>query len=381
MSSTISPEYASVVSRSAEHTSDAFVSRPTIFDVLAQENMNSLLRPAFNHVLKWLSMAYPTSPIVARLRAYSNEMYVLAHALIEYVYLREYDALFTEYFYGLKRNGLDTDRTKRLLSVVFSVVVPYLKAKFDDFYEELEKTFDPNSNGSSSTDQTQTSRFSRLKKLLINLIRLKIRFLKHTVLKYYQYFHLIWSLVFWYHRFRFMIGKSDVHSPLLSALDLSLSYDLTRSMFDEKSSLLRRFLQLINYSFTNILFFVQFLKWFYDYRENRSSYSSDNNLHLIGLSSSHGNEKDATESGLNECIEPPKVPQRLAQHKAYRALNERGLCPLCNKKRTNQCALSVSGFVFCYPCIFRFVKENKRCPLTHFPCTTKNIIRIYASTN
>lgn len=129
-------EYASVLSKT-EQTSSAYVSRPTIFDILAQENMHALFRPAFNHVLKWLATCHP---IATRLRVYSNELYLLVHSAIEYLYLREYDALFSEYFYGLKRLGMT--RTKRVMSILASVVVPYLKAKLDNFYEELEKTLE-----------------------------------------------------------------------------------------------------------------------------------------------------------------------------------------------------------------------------------------------
>lgn len=131
-------EYASVLSKT-EQTSSVYVSRPTIFDILAQENMHALFRPAFNHVLKWLASVRPAS--MSLLRAYSNELYLLAHSCVELAYLREYDALFAEYFYGLKRVGGLT-RYKRMASVLASVVVPYLKAKLDDFYEELEKTLE-----------------------------------------------------------------------------------------------------------------------------------------------------------------------------------------------------------------------------------------------
>lgn len=188
------------------------------------------------------------------------------------------------------------------------------------------------------------------------------------MLKYYQYFHLVWSLAFWYGQFRFMINQSDVHSPLFSILNLKLAYDLNRGVQENDSSLFRKALRLANQCFTNILFFVQFLKWFYDYRENRSYYGVGENETM--------NETTTTRSDF---VPEPKLSEKLANNKAYKAISQSGLCPLCNKKRTNQCALTVSGFVFCYPCIFRFVKENKRCPLTNFPCTTKNIVRIYST--
>lgn len=170
-----------------------------------------------------------------------------------------------------------------------------------------------------------------------------------------------------------MVDKNDVHSPLLSILKLKLVYNLNRDEISSSSdTILRKALRLANHSLTNILFFVQFLKWFYDYRENRS-YGGDD-FTTTNVTS------DLGESSA-DFVPEPKLPDKLAQNKAYKALttSQTGLCPLCNKKRSNPCALSVSGFVFCYPCIFRYVKENKQCPLTHFPCSTKSIVRIYSN--
>lgn len=208
------------------------------------------------------------------------------------------------------------------------------------------------------------SKFSSLKRTM--------RLLKLFILKYYQYFHMMWSFTFWYYRFRFIIQASDFNSPLLSWLNLRLVYR-QQAMTDNENSrgiaLVKNALfALINNAFTNLLFFVQFVKWFYDYRENQSSYGGEND-------EGSSNFSNASRS----IIEPPRLNEKLAQNKAYKALTQRScVCPLCNKMRSNPCALSVSGFVFCYPCIFRYVKENKRCPLTNFPCSTKNIIRIYA---
>lgn len=128
-------EHASVLAKT-DQTSAAYVVRPTIFDLLAHENMRDLLRPAFWHIVKWLCRVRP-SWATHVLRDRVNEAYVLVHSVVELAYLAHYDALFTEYFYGLKRVEMRTG--KRILSVLTSVIVPYLKVKLDDFYEELEK--------------------------------------------------------------------------------------------------------------------------------------------------------------------------------------------------------------------------------------------------
>ncbi|RVW60637.1 Peroxisome biogenesis protein 12 [Vitis vinifera] len=37
--------------------------------------------------------------------------------------------------------------------------------------------------------------------------------------------------------------------------------------------------------------------------------------------------------------------------------SDRTICPLCSQKRTNPSVVAVSGFVFCYACIFKYVSQ------------------------
>lgn len=36
---------------------------------------------------------------------------------------------------------------------------------------------------------------------------------------------------------------------------------------------------------------------------------------------------------------------------------DRAMCPLCSQQRANPSVLAVSGFVFCYACIFKYVSQ------------------------
>ncbi len=42
--------------------------------------------------------------------------------------------------------------------------------------------------------------------------------------------------------------------------------------------------------------------------------------------------------------------------------------------------VEVSGYVFCYPCIFRHVSEHGRCPVTLVSATVDNVRRLYQNT-
>ena len=48
--------------------------------------------------------------------------------------------------------------------------------------------------------------------------------------------------------------------------------------------------------------------------------------------------------------------------------------------RTNPAMTTVSGYAFCYPCIFTHVEQHGRCPVTHIPATVDTIRRLYQST-
>jgi peroxin-12 len=349
-------QYASLLSNSTP----SYTVKPTIFDIMAQENMNSLFQQSFKHILKWLientNESYARRFKLNKLKKYTNELYLLIHSAIEYGYLKTYDSLFSEYFYGMKRAGLNSNK-QRILSILLSLCVPYLKSKLDDYYEEIEK-FDLNLDSSK---------------------------LKQIMQKYYPHFHLIYSMTFLFYRFKFIINKSDFNSPLLHFLNLKLVYSMTNDQNIVQSStksFIFTILKYLNLAFTSFIFLLQFLKWHEQYLDSESyDLNSNSALSFVNLykmivkNRKKGDEYDDQSSTL---IDTPKLPTRLMDSNYYKLLmNDKQLCPLCMSKRKNECALSVSGFVFCYTCIFKFIKQHGRCPITGYQCTTKNIIRIY----
>lgn len=56
------------------------------------------------------------------------------------------------------------------------------------------------------------------------------------------------------------------------------------------------------------------------------------------------------------------------------------VCPLCKKGRTNPAMVSTSGYVYCYPCIYRFIDKNGWCPVTKMPARVEHIRRLYQTT-
>lgn len=204
MSTRTDSQYASLL---AQPQND-LAPKPTIFDVIAQENMHQLFRTAFNHLFKWLAESEYTRRIFRKFLKYKDGIYLVIHGAIEFLYLKAYDGLFSETFYGMKRANLNTN-FKRVISIVFSVVIPYLKAKLDEIFEELERLVDE-----PEIAPVEEGKFRRV----FNKIMLKV----------YPFFNLLWHSVFWFFRFRFMINASSFNSPLLSVLKLKLVYNISK---------------------------------------------------------------------------------------------------------------------------------------------------------
>jgi peroxin-12 len=342
-------EYASIISNNLS------MFKPNIFDILAQENMHSLVRPAFQHSITWLAR---NMPVLSSLSAHKNKLYLILHSTIEYVYLRAFDSLFSEHFYGMRRHSISNNK-QRLLCVLFSVIWPFLKFKLDEFYEDVEREQDE----SQYTQQTSNPLLNSFKKL---------------VLKFYPYLHAFYSLWIWFVKFKFMFGVSESSSPFLSLLGLKLIYDVQRGSqsggsIPQRTSYLRTCLTLLSSSFTTFMYFIQFLKWYEEYMQNRSFQRTNDLTESFSLDELSVKSDESTNK-------PPSLPLKLKSNKIMqKILENRSLCPLCLNKRKNECVLSVSGFVFCYTCLYKFVKEHQRCPITSYSCSTRNIIRVYSS--
>jgi peroxin-12 len=82
-------------------------------------------------------------------------------------------------------------------------------------------------------------------------------------------------------------------------------------------------------------------------------------------------------TGADAPVPPPPLPPAFAGNASVRMSTlDASTCPICQKRRVNPAA-SVSGFVFCYPCIYRHVEENGECPVTQIPCDVASIVKIY----
>jgi peroxin-12 len=106
------------------------------------------------------------------------------------------------------------------------------------------------------------------------------------------------------------------------------------------------------------LFFIQFLEW-WSQSEQRQEMNRSNTQRLPMPSAPHSK----------------MVP--LATNEAQAITLETHMCPICGKRRRNDTVLAVSGYVFCYSCIFRYITQEHRCPVTGAPAGKEHLVRLF----
>ncbi|XP_046455316.1 peroxisome assembly protein 12-like [Daphnia pulex] len=193
-------------------------SRPSIFELVAQEGLNQALRGTIKFVFRVCANHYPeTFGLSFR---WANEIQLLFDCFLQNYYLRNYGASFAENFYGLERvtkedctlNGKGT-----LHSLISLTILPYALSKLDAYFSERQQ----------HNQQHPVLNFS------------SIRFIYDlTVL-------VNWMLYTW--------GKSVTHSPILHLLGLKLKHG------GDNSSPGISLTKIIELS----AFFIQFLEWWF----------------------------------------------------------------------------------------------------------------------
>ena len=123
-------------------TTDA---NPTIFEIVAQESMATVLRPAVSYGLKVLATSNPDR--WGWLWRVGDELYLILNYVVQNRYLKNFGGSISEHFYGLKRainveNGDSSggiSNYHRYLSLIMLVAVPYAKLKLDQLFERIRE--------------------------------------------------------------------------------------------------------------------------------------------------------------------------------------------------------------------------------------------------
>ncbi|KAI4454578.1 peroxisome assembly protein 12 peroxin-12 [Holotrichia oblita] len=312
----------------AAHFSFTSEVKPSIFEIIAQNSLNTTLQPAFQRIIEFL--AESNSKYFEWVIKYNDEAFLIFNGILQYYYLRNHDASFSEYFYGLQRisiKNIPLSKQQKHLSLVFLIVLPYIKQKLNrklDVYK-LE-----NAEG-----------------LLLNDLK---SISKKALLYSESIVEISWTVWLLLNYLRYMSDETESQNPILKLLKLKLIYgsesidviSFWSSLFKGKLRELCK--NTLRTSLEIGAFFVQFLQTWY---REKSSYS------ITAL--------------------PTVPPPRLDPN----AENYRGKMPDLSSNYGELLRFTVSGYVFCYTCIVKRLREEQRCPVTNYPAKIVDLIRLY----
>ncbi|XP_043909717.1 peroxisome assembly protein 12 [Protopterus annectens] len=336
--------------------------RPSIFEVVAQDNLMTAVRPALQHAVKVLAESNPAR--YGFLWHWFDEIYAALDLLLQHRYLSLTSGSFSENFYGLKRvNAWNKKDLMRLASkglpsklywksLFMLVMVPYLKTKLDRIFTQMREEDDYYIH----LPESHWKRFCK------------------AFLAAYPFVNMAWEGWFLTYQLLYIFKKTYHHSPLLLLAGVRLvnlrgedirAFDKMpsfvypqqgRSVAEKLKSFFSKAVGGIALSLSNTLsisvFFLQFLEWWY----------SSENQDIIKSLTSHPAPPPPVHYEQNETMALPKL---------------KTVCPLCHRTRTNDAALATSGYVFCYRCAFNYVKRHQRCPITGYPTELQHIVKLY----
>lgn len=301
--------------------------QPSVFELLACDSLRSGLREALRYLLQQI----PVNNTLTRRISFvgSDEAILFFDILVEYNYLRSYNASYAESLYNLIRvSSNDSSIIQRELpSLVCLALVPYIKHKMDSHFEEL---------------------YYKERRTAEDLKRIRL----------YRVFSGTCSLLKLVYMVRFAAGKSTCYSPLDSIIGTTLVgrptefdgiVDSNLGLINRASKMLADFLGL---GLTVGSYTIQFLD--------------------------HWNKQSNSAQLFTASLPIPDPPSR--EGLLYADDKSANICLICSHVRQNECVLSNTGYVFCYSCLHRYVKAKQRCPVTDHPTTVDNIVKLFTST-
>ncbi|XP_017799592.1 PREDICTED: peroxisome assembly protein 12 [Habropoda laboriosa] len=322
------------------HLTGTTFTRPSIFEIIAQESFASTVEPAFKKFFSYI-ISFNIERYGHLLR-WADEVYLIFNAILQQYYFNKYSASFSEAFYSLKCISVVNSKVKhklskeqKKLSIILIVLFPYIKNKLSQLSQQYKRE--------EVDGYAPKSKFEKL---------------YHTcVTKGSTIIFMVYEFMVLYNYVLYVSGKSVYTSPLLRLLSVTLTYaepqpivsvsDLLRKIKHNSFGIndgIHIFQRMVTTSLEFGAFFLQFLSWW-----TQEHYS----INLLSL----------------PIPPPPKIPETAKQYK--------GTCPICHKALRVHTVLSVSGYAFCYQCILPVIRKDGKCPVTNYPAKEDDLIRLY----
>ncbi|XP_068653652.1 peroxisome biogenesis protein 12 [Aristolochia californica] len=379
--------------------------RPTFFEMAAAQQLPASLRAALTYSIGVLALR---RPFLHKVLDYDDEFFALLMMVLETHSLRTTDASFSESLYGLRRRSVKISPSKyvpqieagghirnpglekrqKILSVVFLVILPYFKSKLQSIYNKEREAVlqaslwgrdDPRYNDTDySTGETSNLHNEARDGGLSHLTLLKRR-IQTVVGACYPWLHATNEGLSFAYQLLYLLDATGFYTPGLHVLGVHVCRATGQELMDTSSRIskirsrererlrgppwlkaLQRVLlsciyTTLDYAQTGLItavFFFKMMEWWYQSAEERMS------------------------APTVYPPPPPPLPPKVAED-GIPLPPDKTICPLCSQKRANPSVVSVSGFVFCYTCIFKYVSQYKRCPVTLMPAAVDQIRRLF----
>ncbi|KAK0206214.1 cyclin-dependent protein kinase inhibitor [Desarmillaria ectypa] len=344
--------------------------KPSLFELVSQEQLRELLQPALKYVLAVFAQRYPR--YILRIVNRHEEFYAILMFIVERHYLKNHGASFSENFYGLKRRRrpyIEAEREKAATggvpageklrrreiwrSLLFLVGVPYLRAKTQDYFEDL-------GGGISSDVLNDGADVRQVRMLTDQSFKGWLRRTYKTLYPWCNAGFEVWLLAY---NVAYLFDQTPFYRPWLAWMGVDLrrlgiedlraaSMKAAQNAPDAKGRGLRQLLrsspQLLLDSLRLLLptavFFIKFLEWWYSPGSPARSLST---------------------SPLGPAVPPPCMLPPHPQGIPFDT-QKYGICPLCQRSINNATALP-SGYVFCYRCAYDHIEKHGKCPITLLP--------------
>eukprot|EP00890_Picochlorum_soloecismus_P003021 jgi/Picsp_1/371/NSC_00369-R1_protein len=347
--------------------------------MLAAERLTDSLKRTIAYSL---SVYGQSSPLCRRLLDAEDELFFIVSLLVENNSLRSHGASFAENIYGLRRNPMPVSNQaagnsksmtpgQSRMSLIILTLLPFLKCKLYRLY--IQHRNQGQRSGSDSViesmwDLFRSRKFSTLAKKLL--------------LKVYPWTSTSLELLFFYYKLMYLLGKTPYFSPDLHFLGLSVvRLNPNEHARIEMEKVKHRSSRIESIRNSNSFFIAKLL------REGGARFQqaiSDHTrtaliLAVFGFKALEWWYTTAEEAlGSNASLPvPPPPPAYSTLHGEYKLPKDTAVCPLCLNRRVNPCLVSSSGYVFCYPCIFKYVEANGACPITGIAVDMSKLRRIF----
>lgn len=374
--------------------------KPSLFEILSEQQLNSLLPPTLRYLLTVLTQRYPRY-LLRALNSF-DELYALVMLIVERHYLRSRGGSFTEHFYGLKREKALAAEIPRASTAAASIVretlklgsadvwknlavivgVPYLKRKLDESHEiEAPRAL-------LGANYTRMPANPTVKQRVLHYYKWFIRNIYPSVHAGYCFAVLAFNLAY-------LFDGTKYHSPLMwligtrvrrmNGADYKALEELDKpkpglppaaglSMFHPRT-LGPRILGSLSMALPMSIFALKFLEWWYasDFAKQLTRKAAEN-LELpppviSGLSAKKtktqkGEQQDHAKTAKDDdgkkegdAENAPIGATSLLPIYTLTAPEDSSLCPICEDEIVTPTACQ-TGLVYCYSCIHKWIEGS-----------------------